>query len=149
MKKISRRRFLQITGISAAAVGLNACGGSSGSTAGTAASGSASAAPAADGKKYTLRASSNQAATSTIGMALAKFVELVNEKSAGRIKATANYGSELGSQAEQVAMAIAGDLELVLSTPGTGPGAYDGLEQMQMFEFPFLFEDNDQYRRVL
>ena len=62
MKKISRRRFLQITGISAAAVGLNACGGSSGSTAGTAASGSASAAPAADGKKYTLRASSNQAA---------------------------------------------------------------------------------------
>lgn len=46
-------------------------------------------------------------------------------------------------------MAIAGDLELVLSTPGTGPGAYDGLEQMQMFEFPFLFEDNDQYRRVL
>ena len=110
MKKISRRRFLQITGISAAAVGLNACGGSSGSTAGTAASGSASAAPAADGKKYTLRASSNQAATSTIGMALAKFVELVNEKSAGRIKATANYGSELGSQAEQVAMAIAGDL---------------------------------------
>ena len=149
MKKISRRRFLQITGISAAAVGLNACGGSSGSTAGTAASGSASAAPAADGKKYTLRASSNQAATSTIGMALAKFVELVNEKSAGRIKATANYGSELGSQAEQVAMAIAGDLELVLSTPGTGTGAYDGLEQMQMFEFPFLFEDNDQYRRVL
>lgn len=149
IKKISRRRFLQITGISAAAVGLNACGGSSGSTAGTAASGSASAAPAADGKKYTLRASSNQAATSTIGMALAKFVELVNEKSAGRIKATANYGSELGSQSEQVAMAIAGDLELVLSTPGTGPGAYDGLEQMQMFEFPFLFEDNDQYRRVL
>ena len=42
---------------------------------GTAASGSASAAPAADGKKYTLRASSNQAATSTIGMALAMVLQ--------------------------------------------------------------------------
>ena len=123
MKKISRRRFLQITGASAAAIGLTACGGSSGSSVSTTASGSASAAPASDGKKYTLRASSNQAVTSTVGMALAKFTELVNEKGAGRIEATANYGSELGSQAEQVAMAIAGDLEMVLSTPGTDPGA--------------------------
>lgn len=142
MKKISRRSFLQITGACGTVVGLAACGAST-STGGAAGSTTSS------GKKYTLRASSNQAATSTIGMALAKFVELVNEKGAGKIEATANYGSELGSQAEQVAMAIAGDLELVLSTPGTGPGAYEGLEQMQMFEFPFLFKDNDHYRRVL
>ena len=101
MKKISRRRFLQITGVSAAAVGLTACGGNSGGSTSTAASGSTSAAPASDGKKYTLRASSNQAATSTIGIALAKFTDLINEKGAGKIEATANYGSELGSQVEE------------------------------------------------
>lgn len=100
-------------------------------------------------KTYVLRASTNQAVTSTVGKGLTKFVELVNEKSGGRIKATCNYGAELGSQAEQVSMAMLGDLELVLSTPGTGPGAYAGCEPMLLFEFPFLFKDNDQYRRVL
>lgn len=136
MKKISRRRFLQITGVSAAAVGLTACGGNSGGSTSTAASGSTSAAPASDGKKYTLRASSNQAATSTIGIALAKFTDLINEKGAGKIEATANYGSELGSQAEQVAMAIAGDLELVLSTPGTGPVPTTAWSRCRCSSFP-------------
>lgn len=62
---------------------------------------SLSAAYAAD---YELRASSNLAATGTVGQALQKFVDLVNEKSQGRIDATANFGSELGSQSEQVEM---------------------------------------------
>ena len=43
MKKISRRNFLKVTGITAAALGLAACGGESGSTAGSV----ASSAPAA------------------------------------------------------------------------------------------------------
>lgn len=100
-------------------------------------------------KTYELRASTNLAATSTVGQGLAKFVELVNEKSAGQINATANYGSELGNQAEQVAMAIEGDLEMVIAAPGTGPGSYEGCQQMMLFEFPFLFKDNDHYRRVM
>ncbi|MGI6571670.1 MAG: TRAP transporter substrate-binding protein [Caldicoprobacterales bacterium] len=104
---------------------------------------------AGTGKVYTLRTSTNLAATSTVGKALARFVELVNEKSGGRIKATANFGSELGNQAEQVEMARLGDLEMVVAAPGTGPGAYEGLGQLMMFEFPFLFKDNDHYRRVL
>lgn len=98
---------------------------------------------------YELRCSTNLAATSTVGQGLAKFVELVNEKSEGRIKATANFGSELGSQSEQVAMAKEGDLEMVCAAPGTGPGAYEGCEQLMLFEFPFLFKDNDHYRRVM
>ena len=63
--------------------------------------------------------------------------------------ATANFGSELGSQAEQVSMAMSGDLEMVVAAPGTGPGAYEGCEPLLLFEFPFLFKDNDQYRRVM
>lgn len=104
---------------------------------------------ATDKKVYTLRCSTNLTATSTVGKALAQFVKLVNEKSKGRINATANFGSELGSQKEQVEMAKLGDLEMVVAAPGTGPGAYEGLGQLMMFEFPFLFKDNDHYRRVL
>ncbi|MCF0237206.1 MAG: TRAP transporter substrate-binding protein [Sphaerochaetaceae bacterium] len=98
---------------------------------------------------YKLRATTNQAATSTCGKALTEFVRLVNERSNGRIVATANHGAELGNQSEQVAMTMMGDLELVLSAPGTGPGAYEGCEPLLLFEFPFLFKDNDQYRRVM
>ena len=99
--------------------------------------------------EFQLRTSTNLAATSTVGKGLAKFAELVNEKSGGRIEATANFGSEMGSQAEQVAMAMYGDLEMVVAAPGTGPGAYEGCEPLLLYEFPFLFKDNDHYRRVL
>ena len=46
-------------------------------------------------------------------------------------------------------MAQFGDLEMVVAAPGTGPGAYEGCEPLLLYEFPFLFKDNDQYRRVL
>ena len=98
-------------------------------------------------KVYKLRASTNLAGTGTIGKGLTKFVELVNEKSAGRIVATANYGAELGNQSEQVEMARTGSLEMVVAAPGTGPGTW--VPQLMMFEFPYLFEDNAHYRRVL
>lgn len=103
----------------------------------------------ADDKTYGLRVSTNLAATSTVGRALTYFVEQINAQSDGRIKAYANYGSELGSQSEQVAMALSGDLEMVAAAPGTGPGSFRSLEPLMMFEFPFLFQDNDHYRRVL
>ncbi len=101
----------------------------------------------AQGKTYQLRTSTNLAGSGTIGKGLAYFVDLVNKKSAGRIKAVANYGAELGSQAEQVEMARTGSLEMVVSAPGTGPGTW--VPQLMMFEFPFLFKDNDHYLRVL
>lgn len=100
-----------------------------------------------DGKVYKLRTSTNLAATGTIGRSLAKFVEIVNAKSNGRIQAAANFGSELGSQAEQVEMARTGSLEMVVSAPGTGPGTW--VPQLMMFEFPYIFKDNEHYRRVL
>jgi len=120
---------------------LAACGASP--------SGNTPSGNANDNKTYNLRVSTNLGASSTVGQALAYFVEQINEQSNGRIKATANFGSELGSQSEQVAMAISGDLEMVVAAPGTGPGAFGGLEPFMMFEFPFLFQDNDHYRRVL
>lgn len=104
------------------------------------------AASADDGKVYELRTTTNQAQTGTIGMALEFFCKTVEEKSGGRIKTTANFGSELGSQSEQVEMCQAGALELVLAAPGTGPGVW--VPELQMYEFPFLFDSNEQYREI-
>lgn len=103
-------------------------------------------APADDGKVYELRTTTNQAQTGTIGQALEFFCKTVEEKSGGRIKTTANFGSELGSQSEQVEMCQAGALELVLAAPGTGPGVW--VPELQMYEFPFLFDSNEQYREI-
>ena len=97
--------------------------------------------------EYQLRTSTNLAATGTVGRGLQKFVDLVNEKTEGRIEAVANFGSELGSQAEQVEMAQLGTLEMVVAAPGTGPGAW--VPELLLFEFPYLFKDNAHYRRML
>ena len=100
-----------------------------------------------ENKTYQLRTSTNTAKGSTIGQALDYFVKQVNEKSKQRINATANFGSELGSQAEQVEMTKTGSLEMVVAAPGTGMGVW--VPQLVMFEFPYLFKDNAHYRRVL
>jgi C4-dicarboxylate-binding protein DctP len=101
----------------------------------------------AETKVYNLRTSTNLAPGGTVGKALTYFVELVNKEADGRIKATANYGSELGSQREQVEMAQTGSLEMVVAAPGTGPGVW--VPELMMFEFPYLFKDNNHYLRVL
>lgn len=96
---------------------------------------------------FTLRTSTNLGEAGTTGMALQYFVNQVNEKSGGRIKATANFGSELGSQLEQVEMTQLGDLEMVVAAPGTGLGGW--VPELAMYEFPFIFDSNEQYRQVL
>ena len=48
MKRISRRNFLKVAGVGAAALGLAACGGSSSSTASSTASSAAASAAAAE-----------------------------------------------------------------------------------------------------
>ena len=97
--------------------------------------------------EYELRTSTNLAATGTVGRGLQKFVDLVNEKSEGRIEAVANFGSELGSQLEQVEMTQLGTLEMVVAAPGSGPGTW--VPELVLFEFPYLFKDNAHYLRVL
>lgn len=137
------KRTIALISALALALSLVACGGE------TAQSTAGGASADVTDKKYELRCSTNLAATSTVGKGLEKFASLVNEKSGGRIECTANFGAELGNQTEQVAMAKSGDLEMVVAAPGTGPGAYEGCEQLLLFEFPFLFQNNDHYRRVM
>lgn len=96
---------------------------------------------------YTLRCSTNLAPTGTVGRGLQYFADEVNKAGGGRIKATANFGSELGNQREQVEMCKTGSLEMVVSAPGTGPGAY--VPQLQAVDLPYLFKDEDHFVRVL
>ena len=96
---------------------------------------------------FTLRASTNLAAIGTVGRALQHFADLVNERSGGRIVATANFGAEQGSQAEQVEMARIGALDMVVASAGSGLGPL--VPELATFEIPFSYDDNDHYRRVL
>ncbi len=96
---------------------------------------------------YKLRSSTNLAPTGTVGRGLQFFVDDVNKAGGGRIAATANFGSELGNQREQVEMCKTGSLEMVVSAPGTGPGAY--VPQLQAVDLPYLFKDEEHFVRVL
>ena len=96
---------------------------------------------------YKLRSSTNLGPTGTVGRGLQYFVDDLNEVADGRIEATANFGMELGTQREQVEMCKTGSLEMVVSAPGTGPGAY--VPQLQAIDLPYLFEDEQHFVRVL
>ena len=133
------------------AVSLVACGG------GTPATPAPGAAPAGeaggnaggdnDSEVFILRASTNLASIGTVGRGLQHFVDLVNERSDGRISATANFGAEHGSQAEQVEMTRIGALDMVVASPGSGLGPL--VPELASFELPFSYQDNDHFRRVL
>ncbi|MDX9958850.1 MAG: TRAP transporter substrate-binding protein [Clostridia bacterium] len=99
------------------------------------------------GQVYKLRSSTNLAPAGTVGRGLQYFVDELNKAAGGRIEATANFGSELGNQREQVEMAKTGSLEMVVSAPGTGPGAY--VPQLQAIDLPYLFNDEEHFVRVL
>lgn len=96
---------------------------------------------------HRLRASTNLAATGTVGRALQYFVDDVNEASGGRINATANFGSELGTQREQVEMAQTGSLEMVVASPPSAMAAY--VPQLQALNIPYLLRDEAHFVRVL
>jgi TRAP-type C4-dicarboxylate transport system substrate-binding protein len=95
---------------------------------------------------YSLRTSTNLGATGTVGRALQYFIEDVNEASGGRIRATANFGSELGTQREQVEMAQTGSLEMVVASPPSALAAY--VPQLQVLNIPYMFRDEAHVVRV-
>ena len=100
-----------------------------------------------DDTVYTFRCSTNMAETSTVGQALAYFAQSLNEQSNGRIDAVANFGAELGNQAEQVEMCYTGSLEMVVANNGTGMGTW--IPEFEMTDFAYLYDSNEEYRFVL
>ena len=97
--KISRRNFMQITGISALAMGLAACGGSSGSTAaGSTASSAASA--AAGNASYKITIAHQQDETDSMHLGAVEFQKYVQEKSNGQIEVEIFPNGQLGPEVD-------------------------------------------------
>ena len=82
--KISRRNFMQITGISALAMGLAACGGSSSSTAASSTA-SPAASAAAGNASYKITIAHQQDETDSMHLGAVEFQKYVQEKSNGQI----------------------------------------------------------------
>ncbi|MDP1990914.1 MAG: TRAP transporter substrate-binding protein [Syntrophales bacterium] len=101
---------------------------------------------AADAKTYTMRTTTPLAKSGSVGKGLDKLCELVAAKSGGRIKTTANYSGELGTQREQVEMVHDGALEVV-TTLASGSARY--VPQLALFEFPYIYKDEAHLVRVL
>jgi tripartite ATP-independent transporter DctP family solute receptor len=101
---------------------------------------------AADGKTYPMRTTTPLAKSGSVGKGLDKLCELAAVKSGGRIKSTANYSGELGTQREQVEMVHDGALEVV-TTLASGSARY--VPQLALFEFPYIYKDEAHLVRVL
>ena len=119
MKKISRRSFMQIAGVSAAALGLAACGGSSSSTAAStapassaAASGSAAADTGfANAPTIKIQMAENQPSSGTMAARAEEFKQRLEEESQGTIQMELYFDALLGDEATVASMIEAGAVE--------------------------------------
>lgn len=156
MKKISRRDFLKAAGLSAAALGLTACGGSTSSTtaASTAASTAAPAASAAAAagsfnldniKTRTLIAWERMGSAHIMGRTQAAFCDKLEELSQGKISTNRFLDGELeagGTPKDQFESGIFQCARYTLELSN-----YYGFEEGTVFGLPFLFEDRDHFWR--
>ncbi|MBE0534633.1 MAG: TRAP transporter substrate-binding protein [Phycisphaerae bacterium] len=97
-------------------------------------------------KTYRMRVTTPLASHGTVGKAMARFCELVEAKSGGRIRTEAFYIGELGNQRELVEMVHDGSLEMV-TTLASGTARY--VPQLALFEYPYVYKDEAHQVRVL
>ena len=121
-KKISRRDFLKAAGLSAAALGLTACGGGSTSTAASTASGAGSKAPAADSITFSVTAD----VTGDRAPYVDRFAELIAEKTNGRYNANVIAAGSLGNGSDMAQMLQMGTLDVLMSDDMTMDGVLNG-----------------------
>ena len=143
--KISRRNFMQITGISALAMGLAACGGSSGSTAaGSTASPAASA--AAGNASYKITIAHQQDETDSMHLGAVEFQKYVQEKSNGQIEVEIFPNGQLGPEVDII--------QSILSQGGcditfTGESMQTYQPDLGMIGMPYLIQSDEQMEKVL
>lgn len=155
-KAISRRDFLKVVGVSAAALGMTACGGSSASTststaASTAASSTASSAAAGAGEggsgndyKLTWNEVNGEDYGATVGAHT--FAEKIEELSGGHITIDLYINGTLGSEAESMQGIQMGTLDIfrgnASSLPNCGYVALGWLVEgpRSMFITPKVYE---------
>ena len=151
MKKISRRSFLAAAGVSAAALALTACGGSSnGTAASTATSAAASTAPAGDAAaaasdpKVTLVYAEVNPLDTIVGQTGSHFKEKVEELTGGSVVVDVQASGVLGSE-NDVLDAILGGSTIDMSRISAFALTSYGCNKSKLLSIPFTFENRAHF----
>lgn len=84
--------------------------------------------------------------TNPVGMATDKFIELVDQKSNGKIKVTGYPDAQLGNELQAMSSAQGGIIELtVVSTAG----AANNVKELGIFDLPFMFQSVEEADAVV
>ena len=128
-KMISRRDFLKVAGISAAALGLAACGGSGTST-------------AASGSAVTLKLGFSTNEEDPRAKGAKQFAEEVAEKTGGAVEVQLYPSGQLGGDADLInSIALDSGTVDIIITDASNFATYDA--KMGISALPFQFETFD------
>ena len=152
MKKISRRSFLAAAGVSAAALALTACGGSSNSTAAsTATSAAASTAPAgeavaaASDPKVTLVYAEVNPLDTIVGQTGSHFKEKVEELTGGSVVVDVQASRVLGSENDVLDAILGGSTSIDISRISAFALTSYGCNKSKLLSIPFTFENRAHF----
>ena len=153
-KAISRRDFLKVVGVSAAALGMTACGGSSASTSTAASSTAASSAAASaagageggSGNDFTLTWNEVNGEDYGATVGAHTFAEKIEELSGGHIKIDLYINGTLGSEAESMQGIQMGTLDIFRGNASSLPNY--GAELIGTTGLPYVFKDMAQFEDV-
>ena len=151
MKKISRRSFLAAAGVSAAALALTACGGSSKSTASTAASAAASTAPAGDAAaaasdpKVTLVYAEVNPLDTIVGQTGSHFKEKVEELTGGSVVIDVQASGVLGSENDVLDAILGGSTTIDISRISAFALTSYGCNKSKLLSIPFTFDNRAHF----
>ena len=153
MKKISRRSFLAAAGVSAAALALTACGGSSNSAAAststaassTAASAAGDATAAANDPKVTLVYAEVNPLDTIVGQTATHFKEKVEELTGGSVVIDVQASGVLGSENDVLDAILGGSTAIDMSRISAFALTSYGCNKSKLLSIPFTFENRAHF----
>ena len=152
MKKISRRSFLAAAGVSAAALALTACGGSSNSAASTstaasstAASAAGDATAAANDPKVTLVYAEVNPLDTIVGQTATHFKEKVEELTGGSVVIDVQASGVLGSENDVLDAILGGSTSIDMSRISAFALTSYGCNKSKLLSIPFTFENRAHF----
>ncbi len=101
---------------------------------------------AADIKDRSVKFSYAVSQTNPVGMAVNKYIDIVSQKTDGKIKVTGFADAQLGNEIQSMSSAQGGIIELsVISTAG----AASNVKELGIFDLPFLFQTVEEADAVV
>ena len=152
MKKITRRSFLAAAGVSAAALALTACGGSSNSAASTstaasstAASAAGDATAAANDPKVTLVYAEVNPLDTIVGQTATHFKEKVEELTGGSVVIDVQASGVLGSENDVLDAILGGSTSIDISRISAFALTSYGCNKSKLLSIPFTFNNRAHF----